>query len=122
MEKKIVFISSASSFTHSKKISDIFNIIKKIKIERLIYLSSADENGFSNNKIIETGIINPQNKYGLIKSHTTKYIENICSNREINLIFIKLKVKENKKQIPDITKLQTILGDYKFTNTDRIIT
>ena len=198
--------------SHLKKISDIFNIMKKIKIERLIYFSSADENGFSNDKIKETGIISPQNKYGLIKSLTTRYIENICNNRKINFTFLKLflvvgksqkeprifasikkciltnttfyiktpnhvknilhiddfifivniitsnkktmnevynlgsdinirmidlcerikkynpkfsfkklNVKEIKKQIPDISKLQIILGDYKFINIDRII-
>lgn len=105
--------------SHLIKTFNILKITKNIKIERLIYFCSADENGFSNTSIKETNIINPQNKYGLIKSLTTKYIKNICNNRKINYTFFKLFLVVGKTQ--KVPRIFALIKKCILTNTTFLI-
>ena len=79
--------------------------MQKIKIQRLIYFRSSDEDPKYSHEKIDMNF-NPINLYGTIKSITTNLIKNYCNLYKQRFTFIKLYLVVGRKQkSPRILKL-----------------
>ena len=91
--------------SHLEKTDFILKILQKIKIQRLIYFRSSDEDPKYSHENIDMNF-NPINLYGTIKSITTNIIKNHCNFYKQRFTFIKLYlVVGSKQKFPRIFKL-----------------
>ena len=91
--------------SHIEKTEFILKILQKIKIQRLIYFRSSDEDPKYSHEKIDMNF-NPINLYGTIKSITTNLIKNYCNLYKQRFTFIKLYLVVGRKQkSPRILKL-----------------
>lgn len=91
--------------SHIEKTVFILKILQKIKIQRLIYFRSYDEDPKYSHEKIDMNF-NPINLYGTIKSITTNIIYNHCNLYKQRFTFIKLYlVVGSKQKFPRILKL-----------------
>lgn len=91
--------------SHLEKTDFILKILQKIKIQRLIYFRSSDEDPKYSYENIDMNF-NPINLYGTIKSITTNIIKNHCNFYKQRFTFIKLYlVVGSKQKFPRILKL-----------------
>ena len=82
----------------------------------MIYFASADENGLKHFPIKETDSHNPENKYGLVKSLTMKYVKDFCKDKNIKYTFFKLFLVVGRSQCqPRLFPL--IKKNIKYQNT-----
>ena len=92
--------------SHISNSNFFLNILKNLKIKRLIFFSSVDEVGFSNKNINENTNYSPSNKYSIIKLLARELFEEFCIKySKPYTIFRLFLVIGNNQKIPRLFPL-----------------
>jgi len=93
-------------YVNKKDRSKVLNILKNLKIKRVIFFSSVDEVGFSNKNINENTNYSPSNKYSIIKLLARELFEEFCIKySKPYTIFRLFLVIGNNQKIPRLFPL-----------------